>query len=97
MSTSNFSDSPKQPLFGLCPKCSRPLVYNALNDQIVCLEFNCGFSRDYTAEDRANVDKAAAEQFNRLLHWEFAYGEYANATLSDELRTILYKSEEDKK
>lgn len=72
-----------KPLFGLCPKCNHPLVYNPKNELIICLEIDCDFTREYTAEDKAAVNEAADKQFKALRHWESFYGE--SYSLNDQL------------
>lgn len=83
---------PNGALFGLCPKCNKPLVYNAKNELIVCLEETCDFTREYTAEDRAKVDKAAGTEFTTMRIWADYYGE--GDSLNDELmaKEILNRS-----
>lgn len=83
-----------KPLFGLCPKCNHPLVYNSKNELIVCLETDCDFTREYTAEDKAAVNEATEERFKSFRRWESRYGE--SYFLNDQLmvRAIFDKAKD---
>lgn len=59
--------------FGLCPFCSTPLRYNPRNELIECPALGCGYYREYSSQDRENINQQAAEEFMNFQKWDAIY------------------------
>lgn len=61
--------------YGICPVCAHRLVYNPKRELIECSDPYCTFTREYSSQDRENINLQASEEFERLMKWDAVYSD----------------------